>query len=178
MIIGLVPGAMKPYHAGHHYLVEKALKECDKVFIITTTKSRGCIDGQKMQKAWRSLIQPCLGTQTSINFAISPIRFVYEMIEEEDKNPSGNIYRIYGGTEDLNRFEITKLKSKYPNASKVFINVAQNFTDQYSRGVGASPLAKGKWVRNSIQEGKFTTFKNYLPEILKKNAKAYWNILI
>ena len=60
MKIGLVPGAMKPYHAGHHYLTRQAIKECDRVIIITSEKDRKSISGSNMKKAWENLIIPLL----------------------------------------------------------------------------------------------------------------------
>ena len=54
--IGFVPGAMKPFHAGHNHLIQTALKECDKVLVFTSLKDRGVIKGDKMYKAWQELI--------------------------------------------------------------------------------------------------------------------------
>ena len=42
-IIGLVPGGMKPFHAGHNFLVQNALSECDEVYIFTSPKDRGVL---------------------------------------------------------------------------------------------------------------------------------------
>ena len=78
-IIGLVPGAMKPYHAGHHYLVEQAMKECDRVIIFTTAKDRNGISGIKMAFAWTNLIIPLL-QNVEVEFVISPIRAVWEFL--------------------------------------------------------------------------------------------------
>lgn len=41
MRVGIVAGSFKPYHAGHHVMVEKAAKENDKVELFVSLSSRG-----------------------------------------------------------------------------------------------------------------------------------------
>jgi len=41
MKVGIVAGSFKPYHAGHHAMVEKAAKENDKVELFVSLSSRG-----------------------------------------------------------------------------------------------------------------------------------------
>jgi cytidyltransferase-like protein len=171
MIIGLVPGAMKPYHAGHHYLVEQALKECGAVVIFTTAKDRDGILGSNMQKAWRQILQPLLGVD--VRFVPSPIRAIYEFLETADSKDS---YRIYSGTEDMNRFASASLKKYCGN--KDICNVAEDEAATYLRGVGSSPNVKGEWVRKAMIDGNFTAFRNYLPKFLKPYAKEYLSILL
>jgi len=173
-IIGLVPGAMKPYHAGHHYLTEQAMNDCDEVIIITTTKDRNIISGAKMAAAWVQLIIPLL-SNVDVKFAISPIREVYNILKKENGDKTGNTIRIYGGVDEINRFNPEKIKAKYPNITPV--NVAAEEADRYLRGVGPSPMAKGEWVRNAIQAGDFRKFREFLPEFLKPHAEEYLNIL-
>ena len=57
-IIGLVPGAMKPFHKGHYFLISKAIEECDKVLIYTSGGDRGFIKGKQMRLVWDNLIIP------------------------------------------------------------------------------------------------------------------------
>ena len=40
MKIGLVPISAKPYHAGHHYLIETAAAKNDKVIVFASTSDR------------------------------------------------------------------------------------------------------------------------------------------
>ena len=40
MKIGLVPVSAKPYHAGHHYLIETAASKNDKVIVYASTSDR------------------------------------------------------------------------------------------------------------------------------------------
>ncbi len=173
MIIGLIPGAMKPYHAGHHFLVEKALSECDHVIVFTTTKDRKGISGANMKKAWNEIILPVVPIE--VKFVRSPIRAVYEFLEPRP-GIENDEFRIYGGTEDLARFSTAQLK-RYCDGVDV-CNVAEEESGEYLRGVGESPMAKGEWVRKSINDGNFDAFKNYLPNVLKPFAEKYLNILL
>ena len=84
MVVGLIPGAMKPYHAGHHYLVESAMRECDRVIIFTTAKDRKGISGIKMAFAWTNLIIPLL-PNVEVKFVTSPVGAVYKFLEEENR---------------------------------------------------------------------------------------------
>tara|TARA_B100001250_G_C19171956_1_gene517078 strand:+ start:4 stop:528 length:525 start_codon:yes stop_codon:yes gene_type:complete len=172
MIIGLIPGAMKPYHAGHHFLVEKALSECEHVIVFTTIKDRKGISGINMKQAWEEIILPVVPVE--VRFVTSPVGAVYKLLEPgpETKN---NQYRIYGGTEDLSRFS-SEMLQKYCDGTDV-CNVAQAQADQYLRGVGESPMAKGEWVRKAIEEGNFQAFKNFLPNVLKPLSEEYLQIL-
>lgn len=172
MIVGLVPGAMKPYHAGHHYLVSKAILECDHVIIFTSTKDRKGISGENMMKAWEELIKPNIPAE--VRFVKSPVRSVWEFLNEESENE--NVYRIYGGTEEIARFSSTNL-SRWAEGVNV-INVAEKEASQYLRGAGPSPMAKGEWVRTAIENQDFIAFKDYLPGFLKPVAQRYLEILV
>ena len=176
MKIGLVPGAMKPYHAGHHFLVEKALKECDKVFILTTIKDRGALSGESMSTAWKEVIIPNIGNRVVVSFTKSPIGSVYEIIEAEEIENSGNTFRIYGGTEDVARFNMNKIHQKYPNAAPNFTNVAAEEASSYVRSV-STPKAKGEWVRDALKYNNLEKFKSQMPECLKNHAERYMEIL-
>ncbi len=173
-IIGLVPGAMKPYHAGHHYLVKQAIKECDEVIVYTSTKDRKGISGSNMQNAWYSIILPNI-EPINLKFVISPVGSTYDFIIEAHETNSTNQIRIYGGTEDAKRFPIDNIRKRWPNANVV--NVADTSSARFLRGQGKSPNAKGEWVRNAIQAGNHQQFKDYLPEFLKDHANEYLKIL-
>lgn len=47
---GLIVGKFYPLHAGHHYLIETALKECDEVFVLLLWSKRESISyGQRLR---------------------------------------------------------------------------------------------------------------------------------
>lgn len=176
MKIGLVPGAMKPYHAGHHFLVENALRECDKVIIFTTVKDRDDLSGANMQSAWNELIIPNIEGDVEVSFIKSPVGSVYEVIETENESPSANTYRIYGGTEDVKRFNMERIATKYPNAASRFVNVAAEGKASYLRGEG-TPKAKGSWAREALHASDKVTFKAQLPKFLQPHTQRYMEIL-
>ena len=169
--IGFVPGAMKPFHAGHNHLIQRALVECDEVIVLTSLKDRGVIKGDKMYKAWQDLIVPSLPEHIQVIGVKSPVGAVYDYLEW-----NGNVthqYRVYGGTEDIARLSMARMQQYYPDLN--VINVAEIDPESFTRDV---VHAKGEWVRNSIQAGNLNEFKSYLPAFLKPHAKSYLDILM
>ena len=67
MKIGIVAGSFKPYHAGHHAMVEKAAKENDKVELYVSLSSRGVrkikdpSDERTLKKGARQIEVPKIG---------------------------------------------------------------------------------------------------------------------
>tara|TARA_B100001250_G_scaffold154773_1_gene132968 strand:+ start:864 stop:1409 length:546 start_codon:yes stop_codon:yes gene_type:complete len=169
-IIGLVPGAMKPFHKGHHFLIKEAVKDCDEVIVYTTTKNRDNIYGQRMKLAWTSLIHPNLPSSVSIEFVSSPIGSVFEYLY--DGTSKDRIYRIYGGTEDIHRFSKRIMIQRFPDLQVT--NVAEDTPEIFTRD---QTPAKGEWVRNAIRTKDIQRFKEYLPEFLKPLARNYLEIL-
>ncbi len=169
--IGFVPGAMKPFHAGHNHLIQRALVECDKVLVFTSLKDRDIIKGERMYKAWQDLIVPSLPKHIEVVGVKSPVGSVYDYLEW-----NGNVtyqYRIYGGTEDIARLSMARMQQYYPDLN--VINVAEIDPESFTRDV---VQAKGEWVRNSIRAGNLKEFKSYLPAFLKPLAKEYLDILM
>ena len=169
--IGFVPGAMKPFHAGHNHLIQTALSECDRVLVFTSIKDRGVIRGDNMYKAWQELIVPLLPNHIEVMAVKSPVGSVYDYLEWNGKEE--HVYRIYGGTEDIGRLSKARMLQYYPHLNVV--NVAESNPESFTRDV---VHAKGEWVRNSIQAGDLNKFKSYLPAFLKPHAKEYLSILV
>jgi len=167
-IIGLIPGAMKPFHAGHNYLVQSAIAECDEVILWTSTKDRDSIKGKNMQKVWTDIIQP-LVPSLNVRFVKSPIGAVFDYLYDDSKVE--NVHRIYGGTEDADRFSKAPMIQRFPLLS--IINVAEAYPELNNR-IGA----KGEWVRDAIKAGNHEKFRSYLPDFLKPHAKEYLKILL
>ena len=168
--IGFVPGAMKPFHAGHNHLIQRALVECDKVLVFTSLKDRGIIKGDKMYKVWEDLIIPSLPKHIEVVGVRSPVGSVYDYLEwNGDPN---NAYRIYGGTEDIARLSNARMLQYFPNLNA--INVAESEPESFTRDV---VHAKGEWVRESIKAGDHGKFRSFLPDFLKPHAKEYLKIL-
>jgi len=168
--IGLIPGAMKPFHAGHNHLIQASIEECDHSIIFTSTKDRDIINGNKMLDVWDKLILPLLPTRVEVIAVRSPIRGVYDYLEWNGKLEIA--YRIYGGTEDVARLSKARMLQYYPNLNVV--NVAEENPDTFTREV---VHAKGEWVRESIKAGDHGKFRSFLPDFLKPHAKEYLTIL-
>ena len=169
--IGFVPGAMKPFHAGHNHLIQRALIECDQVIVLTSLKDRGVIKGERMFKAWQELIIPLLPEHIEVVSVKSPVGSVYDYLEW-----NGHVthqYRIYGGTEDIGRLSSIRMLQYFPDLNVV--NVAESDPESFTRDV---VHAKGEWVRNSIQAGDLNLFKSYLPAFLKPRAQEYLDMLM
>ena len=172
-IIGLIPGAMKPFHAGHNYLVQSAITECDEVILWTSTKDRDTIKGKNMQKAWIQIIQPLL-PKVDIRFVTSPIGAVFDYLYDDPTIE--NEYRIYGGAEEAVRFSSTSMIQRFPELT--IVNVAETHPETMIRGVGyAGKTAKGEWVRDAIQAGDHDKFRSFLPKFLQQHAREYLAIL-
>ena len=169
--IGFVPGAMKPFHAGHNHLIQRALEECDQVFVFTSLKDRDIIKGDRMYKAWQDLIVPSLPKHIEVVGVKSPVGSVYDYLEWN--GDPAKTYRIYGGTEDIARLSNARMLQYFPHLNA--INVAESDPESFTRDV---VHAKGEWVRNSIRAGNLKEFKSYLPAFLKPLAKEYLSILV
>lgn len=178
MKIGLIAGAMKPFHAGHDVLVEKACSECDQVLIFTSHKSRDNIAGMQMVKAWIDIIIPqmeLLGRNVELRLCNSPIGSIFEYLEDENEDNSQHVYRIYQGLEDRARFSPDTIKKYCP-----WLNVelpAYEDADSYDRTKNTEVYAKGELVRQSLSNGDYVAFKTYLPSWLGDNGMQYFNIL-
>ena len=85
MKIGLVPVSAKPYHAGHHYLIETAASKNDKVIVYASTSDRKRkgefpVSGRVMQDIWVNEILQLMPENVDVVFGGSPVRKVYEAI--------------------------------------------------------------------------------------------------
>ena len=171
--IGLIPGGMKPFHKGHDFIVQEAIRECDEVILFTSAKDRGIIKGANMVVAWKEIIQPLLPRLDRIEFVRSPIGGVYTYLETE--GVPENEYRIYAGIEEVNRFRPEYLERLLPDL--FILQPATLDPERYNRnnpkGVNASATA----VRKAIEAGNFRLFESYLPHYLKPCAREYLDIL-
>ena len=93
MKIGLVPVSAKPYHAGHHALVEMAASENDlvKLFVSTSDRQRKGefpILGDDMVRVWKEELEGIMPGNVEIEYGGSPVRKVYDALGEADKDPA------------------------------------------------------------------------------------------
>tara|TARA_X000000950_G_C13893162_1_gene651722 strand:- start:2153 stop:2683 length:531 start_codon:yes stop_codon:yes gene_type:complete len=172
--IGLIPGGMKPFHKGHDFIMQEAMRDCDEVILFTSAKTRGIIKGSNMVKAWNELIQPLLPRLDRIEFVRSPVGGVYTYLETEGMPE--NEYRIYAGIEEVNRFRPDYLARILPDL--FIIQPATLDPERYDRKGSKGVDASGTAVRNAIEAGNFRLFKSYLPDYLKPHASEYLSILL
>ena len=88
MNIGLVPMAAKPYHAGHHWLVEKAASENDHVILFVSVSDRKRkgekpILGQDMVRVWQEELESIMPGNVEIRYGGPPVPKVHKKTPKE-----------------------------------------------------------------------------------------------
>ena len=195
MKIGLVPMSAKPYHRGHHYLVETASSENDKVLLFVSISDRSKkgqipIYGEDMQQIWREDLEAVMPNNVEIFYGGSPVRKVLETLinAEEQLNLVGtveNVYNVYSDAEDTQKNYLIK---KTPSAGgpatstvdRYFPNLylqgyvsfaGANNPDMFTRGGGA-PNVSGTAMRSMLgNEQDKDSFMSNLPDSLSQDAK-------
>lgn len=175
MKIGIVYGAFRPYHSGHHALIEKAAAECGKVMLFASLSDRRRpgevqILGADMQKIWLELIQPIIPSNVVLNFGGSPVSNVYTFIGDERDAGSADRYVIYSDPDDLDksfpRRSLEKYFGEFFHTGHVVIEPVQR-----TETVNVS----GTKMRNWLRTGDKQAFVDHVPEAV--NGNAVWDIL-
>jgi hypothetical protein len=101
MKIGLIAMSGKPVTAGHWSLIETAAKENDlvKVYVSLSDRKRPgelTVLGSDMEAIWKRYLQPILPKNVMVTYGGSPVRKIYEFLQESDEKGSDNIFQIYG----------------------------------------------------------------------------------
>ena len=195
MKIGLVPMSAKPYHKGHHYLVETAASENDKVLLFVSISDR-CkkgqipIYGQDMQQIWCDDLESVMPDNVEIIYGGSPVRKVLETLinAEETLTLSGQVYDVYTVYSDAEDTQKNYLIKKIPRGGTIptstieryfpklynqgYVSFAgQDNPEMFTRGSGA-PDISGTAMRGLLnsQEDKALFISN-LPDSLSQDAK-------
>ncbi len=174
MKIGLVAGGFKPYHKGHHFLVEKASRENDRVIIITSVKSREDLKGESMSKVWKEIIVPLMPLQNvDLEIVTSPVSATFDHLDSlVDRSAEGVEYNIYGGAQDLEkRFPNDYMLNRY---GALMTDGSINLTPVV-RG-DDSPDASGTAMRDQL--GNLAAFREGLPKFLKPKASLIMQYLL
>ena len=110
MNIGLLPISAKPYHAGHHALVEMAAGANDEVLLyvsISDRKRKGelPISGADMKKVWEEEIEQILPGNVTPVYGGSPVGHVFDILRgAEEKliagDYQGHVYTVYSDPTD------------------------------------------------------------------------------
>ena len=174
--IGLVPMSAKPYHKGHHQLVQRAASQNQKVYLYVSTsdrvkKNEFPIYGKDMEFIWQNYLEDILPKNVNVIYGGSPVGKVYTQIREANNHKNKITYSIYSDAKDI--------EINYPEKNRI-----KYFGDLYHKGkIKFVGLTRGKdsvdvsgtQMRRLLSENDFNTFSKYLPD--QVNAKNVWNRL-
>lgn len=116
-IIGIVPMAAKPLHAGHWNIIEEAARECDIVYLLVSGKPRTSdnvtITGDQMGRIWMKVLKNYLPNNVKLSFTPSPISATSGLISTF-VNEKNIVFYVYAGEPDASRGDdiiLSKAKS-------------------------------------------------------------------
>ena len=181
--IGLIPVSGKPYHAGHHYLVDRAASENEEVILFVSTSDRKRkgefpILGTAMQRVWKEELEAIMPSNVSVVYGGSPVQKVYEEIGAAcEIDGVDETYVVYSDPTDTAQNYPEKNREKYmqplcDQGQVVF--AAEENPGAFTRGTG-SPNVSGTKMREALQDGKFKQFADGMPQGV--NAQNVWDIL-
>tara|TARA_Y100000310_G_scaffold328677_1_gene397191 strand:+ start:1411 stop:2016 length:606 start_codon:yes stop_codon:yes gene_type:complete len=182
MNIGLIPMAAKPYHAGHHWLVERAASENDRVVVFVSTSDRirkgeKPILGRDMVRVWQEELEPIMPGNAEIRYGGSPVQNVYKEIQEAGEAGSEDIFFVYSDAVDtaLNYPQKNRIRYMEPLYSLGQVRFpGEEDPAGFTRGEG-SPDVSGTKMRSSLEACKFEDFRRGLPAGV--NAENVYDIL-
>ena len=183
MRVGIVAGSFKPYHKGHHKMVEIACKENDVVHVIVSLSDRNRADqasvsGKQMEKVWNDHLVHILPENAKENLNLlpvgqTPVRIAYEMLEDAAESNSSNTFNIYSDPSDINRYNEKSLLNRMP---KKFVE--ENI---FRRPVSMTEThnVRGEDMRAWMTQRDKASFLKALPEKLSTPAKeSIWYALV
>jgi cytidyltransferase-like protein len=181
--VGLIPVSGKPYHAGHHYLVEKAAQENDEVILFISTSDRVRkgefpIYGADMQRIWQEELEQIMPSNVRVEYGGSPVRKVYDTIGQACQiDGVQETYVVYSDPEDTAQNYPAENRDKYmqplcDQGQVVF--AAEENPQAFTRGSG-SPNVSGTKLRATLENDKFEEFAAAMPDGV--DAQNVWNIL-
>lgn len=182
MKIGLVPISAKPYHIGHHSLVELAASQNDRVLLFVSISDRNRkeefpISGKDMLRIWKDYLQAIMPGSVDIEYGGSPVRKVYEEIGKACEEGSDDVYTVYSDPEDTATNYPQDYKDKYmqPLCDIGQVKFAgETDPDSVTRGVG-TPNVSGTQARKYLEDGDFDSFASIMPSGV--DAKSIFDIL-
>ncbi len=182
MQVGLVPISAKPYHRGHHVLVERAAQENDAVVVFVSVSDRRRrnefpVMGEAMREVWNEELEPIMPSNVRIEYGGSPVRKVYELIEVACADGTTSIFTIYSDVIDTaaNYDSSSRVKYMSPLCEEgQVIFAAEVDPDAFTRGLG-TPDVRGEDVRSALAEGNFDVFAAAMPHNV--NARAIFDTL-
>jgi ATP sulfurylase len=174
--IGLIPMSGKPVHAGHWKLIQLAAEENDEVRLFVSLSDRKRpgevkITGAGMMKIWHQFLEPALPGNVSVVYGGSPVRHVYEDLENAEAEDSDDTFQIYSDKEDILKYTDASLGRAAPNlfASGQIIR----------RGVDRNETVNvsGTKMREMLSKGNVKQFAALLPPPVQENAQEIIDVL-
>ena len=174
MKVGIVAGSFKPYHAGHHKMVEIAAENNDQVYLFVSTtdrlrKGEHPLYGKDMRKVWNDHLNGILPNNVHLYLlgpGQAPIRSVYELLEDASKKGMDDHFTIYSDPVDMSR--------NYREASLIK-SVGEDFLKNQ---IEKRPLDRNETVpvsgtdmRRHLADGNDEAFKDMLPYQLSDPSK-------
>ena len=160
MNVGLFPISAKPYHVGHHSVMEIASKENDQVVLFVSLSDRKRkgefpVSGESMRIIWDKHISPVLPENVRVRYVVNPVRSIYEMLESASASELDTVFTVYSDNVDINR--------NFPDISrnKYFPRLHENNLVRF-KGVERgkdSPDVSGTKMRAALQCGDKLAFK-------------------
>ena len=175
MRVGIVPGAFKPYHAGHHKMIEIASRENDVVYVIVSLSDRirenePVVTGDQMKDIWNDHLQQILPENAKDNLQLlppgqTPVRIAYEMLENEAECNSGDVFSIYSDPRDINRYNSKSLLKTLPE------EFVKNNVKKRPVGMEETADIRGTDMREWMKTRNKKKFLESLPAVLTENSK-------
>lgn len=202
-VIGIVPMAAKPLHAGHWNIVEKAAENCDIVYLIVSGKPRTSgnitITGEQMGEIWMKILKRYLPSNVVLSFSSTPISSTTGVISKFVNEPNVVFY-VYSGEPDAARGEDVQIMSKAKEAAgkrgasdrvepkvvgTMMIPDALYAMEEFERLQKMPEYSKipepdrvsGTLMRLALQYDAKDVFFALLPEVSADDKKSIWNIL-
>ena len=182
MRVGLVPMSAKPYHAGHHALVEIAAGENDVVRLFVSTSDRRRkgempLLGSDMVRIWQEHLEAILPSNVQVEYGGSPVRKVYSALQDAEGAGSEDTFTVYSDPVDTGANFPDKYRMKYfpqLHAQRQVVFAAEENPGRFTRGEG-TPDVSGTKMRAHIVAGDREAFRRGMPAGV--DADAVFDIL-
>ena len=161
---------MKPLHAGHWNLIERASRENERVDVLVSTADRKGIKGEDMVEVWERFLIPRLPANVAVTFVKNPIRHLYTILGEASQGGSIDTFVVYSDPDDIrDRFPMdSQLKYFGP-----LVKRGQVAFEAVER-LGETDIS-GTQMRTFLERGMRDEFMSFLPEGI--DALGVWNVL-
>lgn len=151
-----------------------------RVFVSLTNRERTDevpVKGADMQRVWTEHLSQIMPGNVEIEYGGSPVRKVYETLENADKAGSQDTYTVYSDPEDTSINYPVKNRLRYfprLHAEGLAVFAAEVNPEKFTRGVG-TPDVSGTSLRAALGSGNLEEFTAGMPAGV--DAAAIFDIL-